>query len=518
MKKNKLESCEDCVNSINDFTENRGEHQSDYFSSNLKHPIDNFIYENNTEMPLATFDLDRIMMKYGDNPGILQLILSSKVEEDRRRTEEAKLKQRELEYLLSHKEHSCLTSKCSKEKTVSINKRKYTNVNERNSTSNSEGGSSHLLPTTSRINEVERDDFAKRQMGYQHEKTQVLCLPSQPQYHKNDDCLSSSFSSSCLSPKVYEETEVHTENLGVHQHQFLHTSSVISPLKLTSSSPSNSTPHLQDPDYSASRQTRLDLSSQLPYRSSSSTGKFKVNDNSPPNTLPPINTSLMSLDQLRTDIQNKPLAIQCKSSTNITSIPLKHNRTNRLHTLPTLDSFEASIMETLSFDNTSDNSSVIEDNICSNKSESRSNLSGDKVIEKNQADYTSKGKINKADAVGRSDIIDAYQNTNLTNSLRKDVDNSEKLLLPPNPLHKSPNLMQSTSRPRRRRREMQPITMIIETKDFPYNDDYVWKNNGNTIHKRSGQKSIYYKCSNSNAVCNQSKVNSLVLIVAIIFI
>lgn len=161
---------------------------------------------------------------------------------------------------------------------------------------------------------------------------------------------------------------------------------------------------------------------------------------------------------------------------------------------------------------------MIEDNICSNKSESRSNLSGDKVIEKNQADYTSKGKINKADAVGRSDIIDAYQNTNLTNSLRKDVDNSEKLLLPPNPLHKSPNLMQSTSRPRRRRREMQPITMIIETKDFPYNDDYVWKNNGNTIHKSSGQKSIYYKCSNSNAVCNQSKVNSLVLIVAIIFI
>lgn len=52
----------------------------------------------------------------------------------------------------------------------------------------------------------------------------------------------------------------------------------------------------------------------------------------------------------------------------------------------------------------------------------------------------------------------------------------------------------------RRRREMQPITMIIETREFPYNDEYVWKNNGNTIHKSTGQKSIYYKCSNNNAV------------------
>jgi hypothetical protein len=55
---------------------------------------------------------------------------------------------------------------------------------------------------------------------------------------------------------------------------------------------------------------------------------------------------------------------------------------------------------------------------------------------------------------------------------------------------------------KRRRRETQAITAIIETKEFPYNDDYLWKNNGNTVHKKSGFKSIYYKCTNS------SKVNS----------
>lgn len=57
---------------------------------------------------------------------------------------------------------------------------------------------------------------------------------------------------------------------------------------------------------------------------------------------------------------------------------------------------------------------------------------------------------------------------------------------------------------KRRRREMQAITTIIETREFPYNDDFLWKNNGNTVHKKTGFKSIYYKCSNS------SKVNTLI--------
>ncbi|ORZ18505.1 hypothetical protein BCR42DRAFT_489860 [Absidia repens] len=58
---------------------------------------------------------------------------------------------------------------------------------------------------------------------------------------------------------------------------------------------------------------------------------------------------------------------------------------------------------------------------------------------------------------------------------------------------------------KRRRREMQSITMIIETKEFPYNDNYNWKNNGNTVHKKSGQRSIYYKCSNAPKGCHVNK-------------
>ncbi|KAI7904916.1 uncharacterized protein BX663DRAFT_501025 [Cokeromyces recurvatus] len=72
----------------------------------------------------------------------------------------------------------------------------------------------------------------------------------------------------------------------------------------------------------------------------------------------------------------------------------------------------------------------------------------------------------------------------------------------PNHLPLSPS---TTSHNKRRRREMQPITTVIETKEFPYNDDYLWKNNGNTIHKKTGFKSIYYKCSNNAKGCPANK-------------
>ncbi|KAI7898290.1 uncharacterized protein BX663DRAFT_525329 [Cokeromyces recurvatus] len=57
----------------------------------------------------------------------------------------------------------------------------------------------------------------------------------------------------------------------------------------------------------------------------------------------------------------------------------------------------------------------------------------------------------------------------------------------------------------RRRREMQAITKIVETREYPYIDGHFWKNNGNTIQKKTGNKSIYYKCSNSNKECPVNK-------------
>ncbi|ORZ07847.1 hypothetical protein BCR42DRAFT_425592 [Absidia repens] len=57
----------------------------------------------------------------------------------------------------------------------------------------------------------------------------------------------------------------------------------------------------------------------------------------------------------------------------------------------------------------------------------------------------------------------------------------------------------------RRRREMLAITKIVETREFPYMDNYFWRNNGNTTQKKTGCRSIYYKCSNSNKGCQVNK-------------
>ncbi|KAI7881543.1 hypothetical protein K492DRAFT_206746 [Lichtheimia hyalospora FSU 10163] len=57
----------------------------------------------------------------------------------------------------------------------------------------------------------------------------------------------------------------------------------------------------------------------------------------------------------------------------------------------------------------------------------------------------------------------------------------------------------------RRRREMQAITKIVETREYPYIDGYSWKNNGNTVQKKTGNKSVYYKCSNSIRGCPVNK-------------
>ncbi|KAF9907607.1 hypothetical protein BX616_000378 [Lobosporangium transversale] len=57
---------------------------------------------------------------------------------------------------------------------------------------------------------------------------------------------------------------------------------------------------------------------------------------------------------------------------------------------------------------------------------------------------------------------------------------------------------------KRKRREMQPVNKIVDSLE-PHVDPYLWKNNGNTTQKKTGCKSIYYKCSNSTAGCTVNK-------------
>jgi 7,8-dihydro-6-hydroxymethylpterin-pyrophosphokinase len=55
---------------------------------------------NKSIEPPSFLNLEKVVQNYGNQPELLELILSSKVEEDRRRAEEAKLRRKEIDYLL----------------------------------------------------------------------------------------------------------------------------------------------------------------------------------------------------------------------------------------------------------------------------------------------------------------------------------------------------------------------------------------------------------------------------------
>lgn len=111
--------------------------------------------------------------------------------------------------------------------------------------------------------------------------------------------------------------------------------------------------------------------------------------------------------------------------------------------------------------------------------------------------FVEKSEI-QSEAATTSQVL-LHGSTSLATNNAIDVHRNLKLPLPPHP-QANQTTIDLLSRTRRKKREMQPITMIIETREFPYKDQYEWKNNGNTVNKNSGRRSIYYKCSNSKLV------------------
>ncbi|KAL7312984.1 hypothetical protein PS15m_008687 [Mucor circinelloides] len=101
-------------------------------------------------------------------------------------------------------------------------------------------------------------------------------------------------------------------------------------------------------------------------------------------------------------------------------------------------------------------------------------------------------------------ILNSNKRSRSISSYEEDQEYCAAGSAPPSPPIE-PTAAPTATTTKRRRREMQAISTIIETKEFPYNDDYLWKNNGNTVHKKTGFKSIYYKCSNSAKGCPVNK-------------
>ncbi|KAG2237810.1 hypothetical protein INT48_002111 [Thamnidium elegans] len=464
----------------------------------------------------SSFDLDKIIHKYGENPDLLQLILSSKVEEDRRRAEEARLKQKELDYIVSDKERLNQSSSCQ-----NCKNKKRTSSDETNSINNmscckGKGKDNinsvfdqHFSTSKSTKEECQSNSgsTSKRKTRDNEDDQQLLFSNS-----KDDDYFSSSSSSSYLSPALCEKANHRSKRHSSLNQIYSSSLSDVSPGAFLSSTPNEiPTRQLHSLDHLNTHRNTFGPLSPSIYPRKSFTGKFNMGDCVPPNTLPPISSSFLSHDQTQGVMGTCSPFMSAQYSSTVTSAPLSHYRNighnNRFQNLPTLDSFESSIMETLPFDSKSDNTSSIDENYPSAKVDSLELNENTLYESMSSKQHFEKASLQNSDTkmflVRDKGFVNSATTVSTNFTINKPTP-TKKLPLPPNTMQKS-HSSDLSMRPRRRRREMQAITMIIETREFPYNDDYVWKNNGNTIHKSSGQKSIYYKCSNSNAGCPVNK-------------
>ncbi|CAO3613703.1 unnamed protein product [Mucor fragilis] len=451
---------------------------------NQLHNMQTYIPENQEELILQTFDLHDVIQRYGDQPEVLGLILSSKVEEDRRKAEEARLRQKELEYLILSKRDSIavqadlsrnadtLNSQSETSRTISYSgkgKARQSSSNYDIEYFRSSANESIELPYATAAKYTKMNNDQEQLFGLETKRKR----DANPAYQLSDS--SDYFSSSYLAVTQADSSVTRDKRHGS-------ISQLLSPNKSAAGSPSEVTNHQlqtrRDHLYS-----RKDSSNNTPTLPRSPYEEKPFFDTIGANTLPPINVSLQSHGR------SADLSLSDSHRDESPSI----NRPKRFKNITTLDSFEASILETLPFDNTSDLSSSE-----SLQDERRSSVPTERYLDNKRSSIN----LNQQRSIS---LDDNSSKARLDNSICGPSDSPKKLLLPPNNRLSKPNCPDLTNRPRRRRREMQAISMIIETREFPYNDEYVWKNNGNTIHKNTGQKSIYYKCSNSMMGCPVNK-------------
>jgi hypothetical protein len=103
-------------------------------------------------------NLEHVVQTYGSQPELLELILSSKVEEDRRRAEEAKLRRKEIDYMLQE------SNQQEKEKKYQpslppISTKYYQHDNSRMNSFSSTGSNDSTLPRLQQQQSYRRDSL-----------------------------------------------------------------------------------------------------------------------------------------------------------------------------------------------------------------------------------------------------------------------------------------------------------------------------------------------------------------------
>ncbi|KAI7856789.1 hypothetical protein BDC45DRAFT_566854 [Circinella umbellata] len=410
--------------------------------------------------------LEEIIQQYSQKPELLELLLMSKVQEDRRRAEEAKLRSKEIDYLLHQREQTSSSS-----------------PQEPSSPRSSDLHHHYLHPHHNHSHSQEPLQYHNYHHHHHHNQEQEYHRHSLPSLPAIMDLDKKATSISALSSSIpYRSPSLTSSSFGSPRSTPEHA--------LVAASLSSSPPlplHQLREDHIHSTTTLLHpVTTASSSPCSSITTPTTTNDRLLPTVHPTSPPPVSASQEIRELIASRKRLLPNESSLSATNeqsstqsesyVVYSNNNSSNVLPLPPIPSVQSG--------------------------------QGEKRQSPHDAEMILTGSDNNPQQQhGRMHVYHYYHGPTPTN----------KLPLPPAPqsstatnrtsstMMKGFNSIKGRPFAKRRRREMQAITMIIETREFPYNDDYLWKNNGNTIHKGSGNKSIYYKCANNQKGCPVNK-------------
>ncbi|KAI8381563.1 uncharacterized protein BYT42DRAFT_613336 [Radiomyces spectabilis] len=428
------------------------------------------------------FNLEKVVQRYGGQPQLLELILSSKVEEDRRRAEEAKLKRKEIDYLLQHP-HCEESSVCR----------------------SSPSPPSPSQQSVSPYHSIARTSPVPHWRRMSHNINQKPHNINNSSNNNNNTNAASPFRDSISSSRSYQlsvpagsrdrpQRNTSINDNAENQHSIPHQNTADSTLPRLNSSSDH--PSIQ-PDSAGSLSASVTNSTGNNQKTSPTLVPYSIYRG----PVDPMSSASTQSPTLRTSSHQFPL-LPASSTT-----PNDSKSDNDSHyTSSSLSTPCDPVLPPISPDTrlTSPYSPVKRLSLPSlTQSLENSSFSETESLKNTLAPVPEISPNPRPRFLARLDELERKEKAKQLLSSPEDVsDLRRKSSTSSYPSDQNDTQFQPS---KRRRREMQAITTIIETRDFPYNDDYLWKNNGNTIQKKTGLKSVYYKCSNSMNGCPVNK-------------
>ncbi|OAD78677.1 DNA-binding WRKY transcription factor [Phycomyces blakesleeanus NRRL 1555(-)] len=390
--------------------------------------------------PSSFLSLERVVQQYGSRPELLELILSTKVEEDRRRAEEAKLRRKEIDYLLHR--HQSTDSSLDRPNTNTSNSNNNSNIRSWKQSSSPKSqlrspASHHSHPSVDEQMELAAAGGDSRQ------RDSRLYLPFPG---RRSSLTAKTMPYSPLSPSMdYPHSQI---QLSKKRHSLTHTINAF-------------------PRHAERLIDTLDDTFDDAHGTLCQTSRNLLSSGIPPPSPPIEATTFQPQPQPQSQAQAQAqVQVQTQAQAQAQAQAQVQPQPQPQSQVP-VQAISQGISQALVQDQ-------------------------DQALDQDQEhdhdhDQT-KSKI---------------QNKIRDQALEKPK--TEEKLVSKRPHHTREASPVDQTSSKRKRREMQAITTIIETREFPYNDNYLWKNNGNTVHKKTGHKSIYYKCSNSAKGCLVNK-------------